>query len=110
MPLKRNTTINTLKTYITKEIVDALKSLDLPIKEFSLLPPKKDAFGDLSTNIAMLLARPINKSPLDIANEIKLNLTEKNMDNIEDITATAPGFINFVIKSSFYQKKNDNDH
>ena len=105
MPLKRNTTINTLKTYITKEIVDALKSLDLPIKEFSLLPPKKDAFGDLSTNIAMLLARPINKSPLDIANEIKLNLTEKNMDNIEDITATAPGFINFVIKSSFYQKK-----
>ena len=86
MPLKRNTTINALKTYINKEIVSTLKNLDLPIKKFSLLPPKKDEFGDL-------------------ANEIKLNLTKKNMDNIEEITVTAPGFINFVIKPSFYQNK-----
>ena len=105
MPLKRNTTINTLKTYINKEMVSTLKNLDLPIKKFILLPPKKDEFGDLSTNVAMLIAGSINKKPIDIANEIKLNLTEKNMDNIEEITVTAPGFINFVIKPSFYQNK-----
>ena len=95
MPLKRNTTINALKTYINKEMVSTLKNLDLPIKKFILLPPKKDEFGDLSTNVAMLIAGSINKKPIDIANEIKLNLTEKNMDNIEEITVTAPGFINF---------------
>ena len=105
MPLKRNTAINTFKAYINKEINRTLKSLDLPIKEFSLLPPKQDGFGDLSTNIAMLLAGSINKKPIDIANEIHKNLIEKNLDNIEEITVTTPGFINFVVKPTFYQNK-----
>jgi len=105
MPLKRNTAINTFKAYISEEINRTLKSLDLPIKEFSLLPPKQDGFGDLSTNIAMLLAGSINKKPIDIANEIHKNLTEKNLDNIEEITVTTPGFINFVVKPTFYQNK-----
>ena len=105
MPLKRNTAINTFKAYIIKEINQTLKSLDLPIKEFSLLPPKQDGFGDLSTNIAMLLAGSINKKPIDIANEIHKNLIEKNLDNIEEITVTTPGFINFVVKPTFYQNK-----
>ncbi len=105
MPLKRNTAINTLKTYISKEITQTLESLDLPIKEFSLLPPKQDGFGDLSTNIAMLLAGSINKKPIDIANEIHKKLIEKNLDNIEEITVTTPGFINFVVKPTFYQNK-----
>ena len=77
----------------------------MPIKEFSLLPPKQDGFGDLSTNIAMLLAGSINKKPIDIANAIHKNLIEKNLDNIEEITVTTPGFINFVIKPRFYQNK-----
>ena len=105
MPLKRNTAINTFKAYINKEINRTLKSLDLPIKEFSLLPPKQDGFGDLSANIAMLLAGSINKNPIDIANEIHKNLIEKNLDNIEEITVTTPGFINFVVKPTFYQNK-----
>ena len=53
----------------------------------------------------MLLAGSINKNPIDIANEIHKNLIEKNLDNIEEITVTTPGFINFVVKPTFYQNK-----
>ena len=53
----------------------------------------------------MLLAGSINKKPIDIANEIHKNLIEKNLDNIEEITVTTPGFINFVVKPTFYQNK-----
>ena len=53
----------------------------------------------------MLLAGSINKKPIDIANEIHKNLIEKNLDNIEEITVTTPGFINFVVKPIFYQNK-----
>ena len=53
----------------------------------------------------MLLAGLINKKPIDLANEIHKNLIEKNLDNIEEITVTTPGFINFVVKPTFYQNK-----
>ena len=53
----------------------------------------------------MLLAGSINKKPIDIANEIHKSLIEKNLDNIEEITVTTPGFINFVVKPTFFQIK-----
>ena len=107
MPLRRNTLINSFKKYIYKEIVHSLNVLDieLPKNEFSLSPPKQDGFGDLSTNIAMLLAKSLHKNPIDIANKIKNDLVKNKLDDIEEITVTPPGFINFVIKSTFYQNK-----
>jgi arginyl-tRNA synthetase len=107
MPLRRNTLINSFKKYIYKEIVHSLNVLDIeiPKNEFSLSPPKQDSFGDLSTNIAMLLAKSLHKNPIDIANKIKNDLVKNKLDNIEEITVTPPGFINFVIKSNFYQNK-----
>ena len=107
MPLRRNTLINSFKKYIYKEIVHSLNVLDidLPKNEFSLSPPKQDSFGDLSTNIAMLLAKSLHKNPIDIANKIKNDLVKNKLDDIEEITVTPPGFINFVIKSNFYQNK-----
>ena len=107
MPLRRNTLINSFKKYIYKEIVHSLNVLDIeiPKNEFSLSPPKQDSFGDLSTNIAMLLAKSLHKNPIDIANKIKNDLVKNKLDDIEEITVTPPGFINFVIKSNFYQNK-----
>ena len=96
MPLRRNTLINSFKEYIYKEIVHSLNvlAIELPKTEFSLSPPKQDGFGDLSTNIAMLLAKSLHKNPIDIANKIKNDLVKNKLDNIEEITLTPPGFIN----------------
>ena len=87
MPQRRNTLINSLKKYIYKEIVHSLNVLDieLPKNKFSLSPPKRDGFGDFSTNIAMLLAKSLSTNPIDIANKIKTELIEKKLDDIEKI-------------------------
>ena len=105
MLLKRNITINTLKKYLSEEIKECLKNLNFPLVKFNLTMCKNEEFGDLSTNIAMLLTKPINKKPIDIADEIKFNLLKNINDNIDSITVTAPGFINFKIKYDFYQNK-----
>ena len=105
MLLKRNTTINTLKKYLIEEIKESLKNLNFPLVKFNLTTPKNEEFGDLSTNVAMLLTKPINKKPIDIADEIKFYLLKNINDNIDNITVTPPGFINFKIKHDFYQKK-----
>ena len=105
MPQKRSLIINKLKTYISEQIVHTLNRFDLPLNEFSLSPPKQDDFGDLSTNVAMILAGEIKKSPLEIAKNIQKNLLENDLDNIKDVTVTPPGFINFIVHPSFYQNK-----
>ena len=105
MPQKRSLIINKLKTYISEQIVHALNRLGLPLNEFSLSPPKQDDFGDLSTNIAMTLSGLVKTSPLEIAKNILKDLLENGLDNIKDVTVTPPGFINFIVHSSFYQNK-----
>ena len=86
MLLKRNTTINTLKKCLIEEIKISLKNLNFPLVKFNLTICKNEEFGDLSTNIAMLLTKPINKKPIDIADEIKFNLLKNINDNIDSIT------------------------
>ncbi len=94
-----------LKHQITEAISSSLKTLSFPEKGFSLTPPKNPDFGDLSTNISLLLTKEIKKSPMEIAqsiaDEIKIDLP----DDISEITVTPPGFINFRITNSFYQSK-----
>ena len=68
-------------------------------------PPKQDDFGDLSTNVAMMIAGVIKKSPLEIAKNIQKDLLENGLDNIKDVTVTPPGFINFIVHPSFYQNQ-----
>ena len=58
--------------------------------------PKNTDNGDYSTNIAMRLAKPLNKKPVDIASELKEELLK--LDGIEDIQIAGPGFINFWLK------------
>tara|TARA_Y200000002_G_scaffold355741_1_gene336957 strand:- start:154 stop:1638 length:1485 start_codon:yes stop_codon:yes gene_type:complete len=45
----------------------------------------------------------MKEKPLGVAEKIKAELLNKNIKNIDAITVTPPGFINFVIKQNFYQ-------
>ena len=84
-----------MKKIIIKQLEDSLINLDYYDKELniSISTPKNKKFGDLSTNIALLLSKKLNKSPLDIANEIK-NKLEKS-DLFKAINIAGPGFLNF---------------
>ena len=95
--------MKTLKKQLTDGIQTALESLTYPGKDFSLAPPNNPDFGNISSNIALLLASDLKQSPLEIANAIANELQSAVLDHIESITVTPPGFINFFIRNSFFQ-------
>ena len=102
---ERNITISSINKYIKENILISLTDykIDIGLEDFSLSPPKQESFGDLSSNIALLISKQIQKNPLEIAEEIKKRMLHQNLNDIEEITATQPGFINFVIKPNYYQ-------
>ncbi|MFL3005969.1 MAG: arginine--tRNA ligase [Candidatus Neomarinimicrobiota bacterium] len=96
-----------LKIYLTENISSTLKSLSLPNVDFNLTQPKKKEFGDLSSNLPLLIGSKQKTNPLDIGRLISENLKEKKLKYIFDINVTAPGFLNFKIAPIFFQKQVD---
>lgn len=105
MHQKRNTIIKSVIKNIKNNIISALEpyNIEITLDDFSLSPPKQESFGDLSSNIALLISKQMKENPLGVAEKIKAELLNKNIKNIDAITVTPPGFINFVIKQNFYQ-------
>ena len=64
--------------------------------------PKNRAFGDFSTNAAMVGAKTAGKNPRELANEILPKLQE--LDFVENVAIAGPGFINIKIKDDFILK------
>ena len=100
-----NSAMKHLKQQITDAVSASLTSLSFPEKDFSLAPPKNPEFGDLSTNVSLLLTRDLKKPPLEIAQSIADELNKELPHHISEISVTPPGFINFKVTESFYQSK-----
>ena len=65
-------------------------------------PPQEFNF-DLSSNIALVLAKKTKQSPIKLANFIK-DLLLKNFNDFSEVAIAGPGFINFRFNSKTYQK------
>ena len=66
------------------------------------IPPSK--FNcDISTNVAMVLSKLNNKSPIDLATILSEEI-KKNDQLIENISVVKPGFINIKFKPIFWTK------
>jgi arginyl-tRNA synthetase len=61
----------------------------------------RSEFGDLSTNVALLLSKKLKKNPYEIAELIKNKLQE--YADINKIIIAGPGFINIYFHDSLYQ-------
>ena len=88
-----------MKDVIIKELKKSLIKLNYYHENIniSISIPKNKSFGDLSTNISLLLSEKLKKSPLDIANDIKEDLD--NLDLFKKISVARPGFLNFNLNS-----------
>ena len=75
-------------------IPDSLEALKVD------LPPENMDF-DISTNVAMILAKINEKSPNDLANQLS-DLIKNNDKNIKNINVAKPGFINIKFKDIFW--------
>ena len=78
-----------IKNLVEKAVKDLYK-IDVPVR---VERPQDSAFGDYSTNIAMIL----KKDPQEVANSIKSPILEK----IE----VKNGFINFFLSKEYLQQK-----
>ena len=64
--------------------------------ELSIQLTRPDAqFGDYATNVALQLAKPLGRSPREIADELSSALRES--DVFSDVSVAGPGFINLRI-------------
>jgi arginyl-tRNA synthetase len=76
---------------------------DLDLARVAVAPPRDPAHGDLSTNAAMVLAKPAKMPPRDLAQKLAARLA-----NESDITAAdvaGPGFINLCVADAFWQAR-----
>jgi arginyl-tRNA synthetase len=83
----------------------ALSGLDISeLPEIQLESPKVAEHGDVSTNIAMLLAKPLRQNPRAIAQQL-LDAMPLDPQVLEAIEIAGPGFINFrFAKEYVYQQ------
>jgi arginyl-tRNA synthetase len=67
--------------------------------------PAEKAHGDYASNVAMRLAKPLKRPPLEIANAIAERVPAR--DGIASVTAAAPGFINVRLDPGWLAKQVD---
>jgi len=89
-----------LKTRLMDAVRSAVSVEQMP--EIFWQVPKRPDLGDLSTNIAMLLAKPLGKNPRDIAQQL---VDEVDWDKlgVKRVEIAGPGFINIFLGPRYYQ-------
>jgi len=93
------------------EIEDIIKELTeegvlqpgLSVSRISVEPPRDPVHGDISTNVAMVLAGPASLKPSDLAKDIAEKL--ENVDGISKVSIAGPGFINLHIELKIWQEQ-----
>lgn len=75
---------------------------EIEVNEVEIEKPKKIENGHYSTNSALKLTKLLKKNPREVATQIIDNLSEN--EYIEKVEIAGPGFINFQLKQSFFQK------
>src|ERR1700756_5076107 len=61
----------------------------------------KQAFGNLSTSIALILGKALKQSPREVATSIATTFTHPLVEKIE---IAGPGFINFFLTSEAFKR------
>ena len=100
---QKQSTMMTILPQLIQALTETIQSLGYPEKEIKLSPPNNPEFGDLSTNLPLTLTKDLKLDPMAIAETIKdeLNLSDANIDVI---TVTPPGFLNFKIGNTYYHQ------
>ena len=63
--------------------------------------PANSEHGDYSTNIALVLAKKLNKDPREIAEDIVLRIKDKGLKILDRVEIAGPGFINFFLSQNY---------
>lgn len=97
-----------MKEIIKNKIKDVLAEIQIGNGDcldfkFDVEHSRDEKFGDLSSNVAMMLAGKVKKSPLEIAQDIAGALEKENILEVEKIEVIAPGYINFYLTKKYFK-------
>jgi arginyl-tRNA synthetase len=93
-----------------KRIKNALETIDI-IKEkrgevdfgrLTVEPPRDQSHGDVATNAAMVLAKPLGTTPRALADLISAAL--RNDPDVSEVSVAGPGFINIRLSTVYWQR------
>ncbi len=89
-------------------IVEALSAdgalrAGLDASRVSVEPPRDAQHGDISTNAAMVLAKPAGMKPRDLAEKIALGM--RRLDGVTEVEVAGPGFINARLSADFWRAR-----
>lgn len=96
-----------MKDYLEAKIGAALAAIGAPDEtEITVERPKTPEHGDLSTSVALPLARVLKKAPRAIADDLVAAL-EIEEEYVSEIDVAGPGFINVRLTPRFFQERLD---
>jgi arginyl-tRNA synthetase len=95
-----------MKSQLQQLIQQAIKSafgIDFEVEKIKVdYPP--EGMGDFSTNVSLLLAKEVGKSPMEVAEAIKSStLGAPKVELWEKIEIAKPGFLNFWLAENSIQ-------
>ena len=91
-----------IHTIIFAAIKKAYPNVEMPVFK---IEPTDGKFGDYSANAAMILAKVVNEKPVDVAAKIIKAINETDNQIFESVEVAGPGFINFKMATSCFQKE-----
>ncbi|HEY6952803.1 MAG TPA: arginine--tRNA ligase, partial [Bacteroidota bacterium] len=88
--------------FLTKHFHEALAAIGAPADvAITFEKPKQEEHGDLTTNVAMILARPMRKNPRALAQDITAHLSV-SPESVSRVEVAGPGFINITFTDVFF--------
>lgn len=89
---------------IRKAIETVLEKRDIKNIIFSVEHPADFAHGEYATNVALVCAKQMGKSPREIAEQFRVEI-EGNIPHVAHIEIAGAGFINFHLSRDFFSEK-----
>lgn len=80
---------------------EALDTLGYSSTKLNISPSSNKEFGDFSSNIALSISKELSQNPLETAQKLKESIGDSSLE-IDEITVSKPGFINFRISNKYY--------
>ncbi|HWU64106.1 MAG TPA: arginine--tRNA ligase [Ensifer sp.] len=93
---------NKIKAVLNDIDVFQEKGAGADLSRITVEAPRDPAHGDVSTNVAMLLGKPLGMNPRDFANLVVEKLQAD--PDIAEVSVAGPGFINIRLAAGYWQK------
>ena len=89
-----------MRDYLTELLTEGIQGVDylkeVVLPENLIERPKMAAHGDYASNVALVLAGQVHRSPQDIAQDIVAHL-RPDRARVDEVDVVPPGFINFRV-------------